>query len=174
MKKGFTAEDDATLRVLVGQNKTSREIALLMGRTRNSIIGRCFRMGLKLRPIGRHGFFADADMIPRREKRIRVRNEKKQQLQEQRAADGILEPVAPPEPEIVIVCQPIGLFDDAIRRDQCRYPISGSGITMIVCGAKVHGTSSYCAGHHRLSYRKLEIRKKKKPFRLQFRGSVAA
>ena len=166
---GFTADDDATLRVLVAQHKTSREIATIMGRSRNSIIGRCYRIGLKLQPIGKHGFFADADMIPRREKRIKLApppiKVKVVQIEEEKPE---------PAPEAVIVCQPIGLFDDAIRRDQCRFPISGSGITLIVCGAKVDGASSYCAGHYRLSYQKREINKKKKPFRLEIRGSVAA
>lgn len=176
MKKGFTADDDATLRVLVAQHKTSREIAALMGRSRNSIIGRCFRMGLKLQPIGKHGFFADADMIPRREKRLRLvasrpKPAKKQDAQSHAKGDQVQ---AAPAAEIVIVCKPIGLFDDAIRRDHCRYPLSGEGIALIVCGGKTQDGSSYCAGHHRLVYRKVDFSKKKEPFRLSVRGTVAA
>lgn len=170
MKSGFTAEEDARIRVLVAQQKTSREIAAELGRTRNSIIGRCFRMGLKLQPIGKHGFFKDADMIPRREKKIKIAAPKPVA-----APVFKLEQVEAHKPvEIVIISKPIGLFDDDIRREHCRWVLQGEGISTIVCGGTVQDGSSYCAGHHRLCYRKPEYKKKKRIFSMRLRRMVAA
>lgn len=125
----WTPEDEEALKTLWNEaKKTANEIAGIMGKSRNSIIGKARRMGLsartspiKIKPGNRAG------------------RPKKDAAARRRAA---------------IVGDNVHFLD--LGKGQCRFPMWGNdeAPSHIYCGCDTEGHSNYCPDHKRLVIRK--------------------
>jgi len=106
---------------------SARQIAKMLDRTRNAVIGRARRLGLafKVRP-------PTAPSLPR--------------------ARSVKKVVAVPRPEPEVTPLPMGMHPIMqLSWNTCRYPIGTPGdANFRFCCKRSHGTSSYCEHHWRL------------------------
>ncbi|MEP9378409.1 GcrA family cell cycle regulator [Aquabacter sp. CN5-332] len=175
----------AALRALVAEPLSAGEIAsrlceLGVQVTRNAVIGKCERMGLRLH--GAQGYPAGR---PRRPKPIILSGPGDasppapgaRRASKGRSACG---PECPPRtPDVVAPTLEKSVPNDGVRKPptpparfsalfsaerpgvllasttgwQCRWPVDGEGLTLEVCGAKAPEGQSYCRRHHCMAYR---------------------
>lgn len=146
----WTEQEDKVLRAMADQGATSREIGAAMGKTRNAIIGRSHRLGIKLglkRPPG-----------PKpKPKQPRIRRPVPSKIIVAPAPKPV--PASPaPAPDPVVVALPV--FSPAPSRVtfmnrrpfQCAFML-GSGYKSPICAQPIaHEFTSYCAEHHALTH----------------------
>jgi hypothetical protein len=136
MSAEWSAADEQTLRSLWGTAMSASKIGELMGRGRNSIIGKARR--LKLPPIIGRGPSRSATRNPKGPRKIRMR--------------VVKEPKAPkPKPVIarrVVVEEPtsLDLTLTQLEAFQCRWATNDGG-PFLFCGHPVEGHTPYCAHH---------------------------
>lgn len=159
MVNRWTEAEDEMLRDLWSKDLSGGQIATLMHKTRNSIIGRAHRMKLARRrnPGNR------TTRKPRSPKLLRV----KRPVGKRRISCvklGNAGQVPRPKPVAIAPCQPplmLGLMD--ISDATCRFPIGDPKDTNFgFCGHNPKDGSSYCEGHHALCYVPMEERRTNK------------
>ena len=131
------AEQDAV--IIEHYNKMrAKQIAELLGITKNAVIGRAKRLGLS------------------RTKEARVKSHKPLSpfgSWRRKGWDRIQRMFRPrPEP-VTVVSIPGGITLMDLTNATCRWPVSGTGADMMYCGCEVHKEKkSYCLEHCRVAY----------------------
>lgn len=128
----WTQKQDEVLISLYGK-VSSREVSEKTGRSRNAVIGRAQRLGLK---------FPKKEPKPKpqpKPRKIRVVKSK---------------PIPKPQRKVEVTMtektqNPIHLID--LKDNQCRQVI-GDPRNGMFCGCVVRNGSSYCNNHHRINY----------------------
>lgn len=131
----WTDERIEDLKRRLSDGETAGEIAWAMRRSRNAILGKVWRLGLKFLSAGRPG--------PAKKRKRRVIG--------RRIVTFRMKPQKPPTP----FKHPKRLID--LDRYQCRWPddidIAGkAGLALLFCGEPVFDDAAYCACHCRLAY----------------------
>lgn len=123
----WTPEDEEALKTLWNEaKKTANEIAGIMGKSRNSIIGKARRMNLDSRPTPI---------------KVNARTGKRKE-QPPRHLRGVK-----------IEGKQVHLFD--LKRGQCRFPMwCEERPTYVYCGHSTEGHRNYCPGHQKVVIRK--------------------
>jgi GcrA cell cycle regulator len=139
----WTDESEAHLRQLVDDGLSCRMIAKKMdgGYSRNAIIGKCRRLGLKLflrpkppkRAVGQSS--VDAGIARRIAARVNIQTMK---------SDGRAD--IPTDQS----ASAISLFD--IGADQCRWPLTDAGPGFLFCGTTTQAGRTWCPRHDRLGH----------------------
>ena len=134
-----------TLRTLVEKGLSSSVIAAHMGRgfTRNSIIGKCHRLGIiRGKPRVSMEYGKSPPLIKRdRNRFVATRVYSKAPV---RVIEPLPEPASPGS-------QPVTLMD--IRSGLCRWPLGDPRKDSFrYCGSECEATRSYCDFHHGLAY----------------------
>jgi GcrA cell cycle regulator len=133
---GWTDEDEQTLRSLWGSAMSASQIGELMGRNRNSIIGKAHR--LKLPAITGRGPGRPLTRVAKGPRKIRLRPVKQAALPK-------------PKPVIarkVVLDEPVSLDLTLTQLEafQCRWATNDGG-PFLFCGHPVEGHTPYCAHH---------------------------
>ncbi len=140
------------LRSLAAAGLGPRQIADKLGLSRNSILGKCYRLGIALTRQGK------AKRQPSRKRNISLYDGWKPPRQS--AADGL--PVVVPSTATLQPPQPISLSVDTpeaptgiydLQPGQCRFICSGEGVDSIYCGAASVGGCSWCVRHRAVVWR---------------------
>ena len=131
-------DDEMDKIVLENYNKMrAKQIAELLGVTKNAVIGRAKRLGLS------------------RTKEARVKSHKPLSpfgSWRRKGWDRIQRMFRPrPEP-VTIVSIPGGISIMELTGSTCRWPVSGTGADMMYCGGEVHKEQSYCLEHCRIAF----------------------
>ena len=135
----WTDERIALMRELYAQGLSFSFIAAMIGGvSRNAVIGKAHRLGIKGRGQPR---LQMPRSIPNNTGR-RYRKKPPVEL--------------PPE----VLTDPVDFFN--LCPHHCRWPVSGEGLAMLYCGAQKHGQFSYCLGHCRMAWQTPAQRTKKR------------
>ena len=131
-------DDEMDKIVLENYNKMrAKQIAELLGVTKNAVIGRAKRLGLS------------------RTKEARVKSHKPLSpfgSWRRKGWDRIQRMFRPrPEP-VTVVSIPGGISIMELTGSTCRWPVSGTGADMMYCGGEVHKEKSYCLKHCQVAY----------------------
>ena len=126
----WTPELDNIIKESIVAGYTAREIGIKIGATKNAVLGRANRMGLR---SGR----TEKNNVVRFTPRFRI-----------------LKPTPPPEPEKA--ASPVTMFN--LTPQSCRYPVSGAGLSTLFCNENRMKGHSYCQKHYRVAYRPREAR----------------
>ena len=131
-------DDEMDKIVLENYNKMrAKQIAELLGVTKNAVIGRAKRLGLS------------------RTKEARVKSHKPLSpfgSWRRKGWDRIQRMFRPrPEP-VTIVSIPGGISIMELTGSTCRWPVSGTGADMMYCGGEVHKEQSYCLEHCHIAF----------------------
>lgn len=140
----WTEERDAELRRMWDSGMSAKQIAISLkcGLTRNAVIGRLHRLGL------------------RRGDKPRIERVAKVQAERVRTSKAVIRlprparpPILPTEPLPEFRCEPIGpgvaLLD--LQWRHCRWPVHRDGEPARFCGAeRMPGTYAWCAAHRRI------------------------
>ena len=113
------------------------EIGAIMGRTRNAVIAKLYRLG-----IWNPGDRVDARRVPRSRKRLPPK-----------VVEQILKPKPPAKPKggkpAAVAPDPLKIPVLDIRDGQCRWSVEElADRTHLFCGHKVKPGSSWCEFHH--------------------------
>lgn len=134
----WTPENEARLWEIAPVAKSVREIADQLGVTRNTIIGKAWRIGLAL-PVGKSGPRRPDGYVPITRKR----------------GTGISFRAKFRRPPTIIPYMPepdsINLAFEDLRNRHCRFPVTDEA-PFFFCGNDKHPGSSYCAHHHRVCH----------------------
>jgi GcrA cell cycle regulator len=160
----WTAERVGVLRAQWALGTRVREIARLLGTTRNTVIGKAHRMELPMHAGS--VFHPDAP---------RKRADKKPGIAKPQAVRGrilrvrrVVAPIAtvsPPPPSLPGGGPvPLRLAFAALEARHCRYSVSQES-PHFFCGHERKGKSPFCAFHHRLCYEPLRSRPAELPRR---------
>jgi hypothetical protein len=145
---------------MTADGKSAREIAAILGTTRNAVCGFRWREQIEpdavnLRKLRARSTVAMNAANAARGKPPKPKPVKVAEPKTEAPPVVVIEPepiaVIEPEPEPVVAHGPVSLFDAA--PDQCRFPLFDDprGIRpadMLVCGDPVRIGSNYCADHH--------------------------
>ena len=146
----WTPEDDATLTRLAGEGLTSAKIAEALGRTRNSVIGRAVRKGVKI------GATYTGTMNLIRKKRIRSR--KKPEVSKISAVEtvslsGHISTAPEPDfaPQTPFLLDGVAFTTQSIPFGRCRW-IDDAEATADspMCGHEVYADGKPWCSHHRM------------------------
>jgi hypothetical protein len=140
---------DDVLSGMAAEGKTAREIGEALGVTRNSVIGRAGRTGVKflskkfLAKTSQKGIRKGS---PRRPKPAVVEKIDDPVItQSLESFVSIPSPQPEPEPDA-----DVRFFD--LRPHHCRYPKSGDGLAIIYCGNARDDARPYCPDCRKLAY----------------------
>ena len=137
-------EDEMDKVVLKNYNTKMRakQIAELLGVTKNAVIGRAKRLGLSRtkesrvkshKPLAPYGNWRRKSW-DRVQRMFRLRPDK-------------------PRPDSVpVVFKPGGIAIMGLTNDTCRFPISGVKSETLYCGAETYSKKSYCLKHCRVAF----------------------
>ena len=124
--------------VIENYNKMrAKQIADLLGVTKNAVIGRARRLGLsstKKARIKSHKPLAPFEILRRK------------------GWDRIRRMFRPRPERVTIVAPPGGISIMSLTNATCRWPVSGTGADMMYCGGEVHKKNSYCLEHCRIAF----------------------
>ena len=127
----FTPEMDARLTELWGM-KRAKEIGEELGKTRNAIIGRAHRLGLRnIRP----------EPKPKLPRAPRIRGEVKARK------SPTLKFLSPPVP-----VEPLNILFGDLQERHCREVVGKDGFQSLSCGHSRIEDSSYCRWHHAINH----------------------
>ena len=130
------AEQDAV--IIEHYNKMrAKQIAELLGITKNAVIGRAKRLGLS------------------RTKEARVKSHKPLSpfgSWRRKGWDRIQRMFRPRQEPVPVVAPPGGIAIMSLTNAACRWPVSGTGADMMYCGCEVHKERSYCLEHCRIAF----------------------
>lgn len=141
--KAWTEDDDACLARMIAQGYTARTIASLMGRTRNSVLGRVHRLKLGLRPGGatRAGRKATAAKA-NRDRMAAEKPKPKPKPKPEPKAEKPKEPAA----RVDLTTPPPGSAPWS-QRTGCQWIYGDAGGDPICCNRATEPQSAYCAEH---------------------------
>ena len=151
LRENFTPEEDARTRALIAERLSASEIAAALAsegfptRTRNAILGRAHRLGLRLDTSEAH---VKRGAEPKKKARF---------------APAALKPAPAPEPtpETDLLVSPPpdrpGIAFLAVREGQCRFPLWAhdarpAADKLFVCGEPVKPGQSYCPACYAQAY----------------------
>lgn len=146
-KRSFTAEEDAFLR----ENREKYSTAIMgemLGRTKNSVVGRCHRLKIKLSPEKKRAAWSEAGK--KRALKLNSAVMGFSPMKITRREKGRLPPMFMREPPVMIldgVGVKIGLLED----HHCKWVV-GEPKDMTCCGQERRENSPYCAAHHSIAY----------------------
>ena len=146
----WTPERVEQLRTCVVNGLTCSQIAAEIGVTRNAIIGKIHRLGLK--PLRSPG--TPARTCPPRTASPRFSQRKLLRLMFAEAPSLAADQTA--DPDSIESTQRCSLLD--LAAGKCRWPVAdpvgdGRGADFVFCGNEAVTGFSYCAGHARMAYR---------------------
>jgi len=142
----WTEERHEALVKLAAEGLSASQIGAAIGCTRNSVIGRCGRTGVRLRMMNGGGRpRGPANKV----------NPPKLNKPKPMPKFYSVEPL----PETEIGPAMMIPFDD-LNRSHCRYPCTDDH-PFLFCGQPRHGESSYCGFHHQICWRVPEKRVRK-------------
>ena len=131
-------DDEMDKIVLENYNKMpAKQIAKLLGVTKNAVIGRAKRLGLS------------------RTKEARVKSHKPLSpfgSWRRKGWDRIQRMFRPRQEPVPVVAPPGGIAIMSLTNAACRWPVSGTGADMMYCGCEVHKERSYCLEHCRIAF----------------------
>jgi len=140
------------LHTLFAADKTTmREMAAILGRSRNATIAKCHRLGLH-----RGNRNAASRRVPEPK---RPHEAKRPYRRADWAVPGLyardrnkerLPPAVVVDLPVERPVNPVTLLE--LREDHCRWPVSGDGVATLFCGAQADGCP-YCERHARMVYR---------------------
>lgn len=145
LSKMWTEDDTAKLRELWTAKYSGQQIANELGKTRNAVLGKVFRLGLEER--GSPQNIADA--------RSRKRAKKLKADPHQREAVARIVPLFDDEPEHVPECTAFKADPEEIagRRDKCQFPTGDPGRPNFrYCGGQSIKGQPYCKQHMGVAY----------------------
>lgn len=138
---GWSAEQEARLKEMRQAGVSQADIASALGRTKNAVIGACYRLGITL-PKPERLAVAKAPK-PKAEPRVRVLSIRK-----------TVERVPVPErPECLTPGWNGFVTFFALEQHHCRWPIGNVGADDFkFCGARALDDRSYCAHHYHVAH----------------------
>lgn len=138
---GFHWDEAALERLnqLLAEGLSGSQIALVLGLTRNAVLGKLFRLGLhtKNQPSRSTHIF--------HKRKLRRAHSQSPLEMRRRRIEAMSDKLEAVELDREHVENPTRFFD--LEPDQCRWPIDGQGLAVLFCGAPVLGKHSYCAHH---------------------------
>lgn len=140
----WTQEDDARLRELVEENLSYAEIGALMGRNKNSCIGRAHRLGIQRETRATHKKTVAKAVAKVVEKLFVPKPEPAQDNKPQPRFEQ-------PEASTTAFGVPRTLM--GLQSHHCRFPVQGEGAATLFCCGKRDGMLPYCKDHALLCYR---------------------
>lgn len=131
-------DDEMDQIVLENYNKMrAKQIAELLGVTKNAVIGRAKRLGL----------------CRTKEKRIKSHKPLSPFGSWRRKGWDRIQRMFRPRPHPApVVSIPGGITIMELTDATCKFPVSGTGADMMYCGDEVHKEKSYCLEHCRVAY----------------------
>jgi GcrA cell cycle regulator len=145
----WTEAEQVRLLELIAEKWSATKIGEKMGKSRNAIIGRCYRTGLKLISMAAR---TSGPYKPRTTRpRLRVISNSLSPVQAlfQTEATNL-----PPD-----FSEDMVSFED-VKEGQCRWPIGDpTSAAFRFCGSESMAHQSYCPRHCRLAYRKFTARR---------------
>ncbi|CAB4122898.1 GcrA cell cycle regulator [uncultured Caudovirales phage] len=145
------ADEQAQLVSLVSVGLSGSQIAEILGRSRNSIVGRCYRCGLQLR--GKSTGVVAYRVAPKKRESPGLARTKFQ------VKSGLK--TTPPKPivearpvkvakEIAPAFVPLRISLVDLSNSMCRFPVDGASCSTLFCGLPKAG-ASYCSHHHAIA-----------------------
>lgn len=140
----WSEQDDARLRELIAENLSYAEIGALMGRNKNSCIGRAHRLHIQ--------------------REVRATHKKTVA----KAVAKAVEALFPPQPAPAQDNTPQPLYEQpeasttpfgvprtlmGLQAHHCRWPVSGERAETLFCCAKREGLRPYCQEHRLIAWR---------------------
>lgn len=149
----WTAEADAQLRQLAEQKLTATEIAFRMRASRNAVIGRARRRGIKIGQWRSPQEEMQHGAVPKRLRsdfrRVKKRETPMLYVKDERPVRTVPQDCPPPKNLTIL----------QLRDGDCRWPVNepslrslGEGGGYLFCALAAEGNSSYCAYHTRLAH----------------------
>jgi len=151
----WTEAFDSILRARHAAGDSASAIAVALcaagrrGTSRNAVIGRMHR--LKLSPMARRHHTQEAQPTPAPKSAPQPRAAKPARPVPDKPMPQVAVPkacVLPPDAPAPVT----GVAFAETLSWHCRFPVSGEGRTLRVCGARALDGRSYCAHHHRIAY----------------------
>lgn len=148
----FTDDEVETLKRLLHEGKSRKQIAMEIGRSRNSVCGKIHRLGLSTPHVPKA-----AKPVPIAPKAIRPKPVKPAKIKPVKPMGGImLQAALEPAKPLNMTFMDLGYGD-------CRWIIGDpAGLDTLYCGSKTPDGKPYCASHHTLCYtpvpRRVDIR----------------
>jgi hypothetical protein len=133
---GWAMEDDAMLRSMAANGASAADIGERLGRSRNSVCGRAWRLGVALRGVLKSG--GKERLVGKKRPRPRVA---KVRLAP-RVAQPVVEEAAVTPPTKLVTVPADAVSWDALKDGCCKWPIEG-----MFCGAVAMPRKSYCPQH---------------------------
>ena len=164
----WTAERIGVLRAQWASGTSVRDIARLLGSTRNTIIGKAHRMELPMHVGSVLHPDAPRKRAEKKPKEVKPRAIRTRIVRVRRVAAVIApasappQPLPPPPPDGAPV--PLRLSFAALEARHCRYSVSAES-PHFFCGHERKGKSAFCAFHHGLCYEPLRGRPNELPRR---------
>ena len=151
MNKYWTAEENAKLRKLVTEQKTTSEIARILNKTKNAIIGRAHRLGLTFfYAKGENGMKGKAKY---RKPKLASRTKPVDKTETTMKIARTYFSLPPPPPDPITHDGPLK-FGQLSNRT-CKFSVSGdTAKTYLFCGKPVHDRS-FCVDHYKLCYTRI-------------------
>jgi hypothetical protein len=127
-RNAWTPDEDRLAKEMAEQGRSSREIGKVLGRSRNAILGRFHRLGVKW--------------------------EGKWAKPKQLVVDPKAEPAPSPPAVFNIADYPPNRPWLERRRGECAFPVTGAGADTVSCCARTEGKGAdvYCAQHREVMY----------------------
>lgn len=138
--------------------KSASEIGKILGKTRNSIVGKIWR-------IRQRGF----DISNRESRKKKVKAERKPRPKKEKVIKTVFvgnveKTVVEFKPQKAESANPLNIKFNKLKKDSCRYVMNdGLPENFIFCGAPI-GRGSYCEAHASICYTVSERREKPKFF----------
>jgi len=155
-KKKWSEESEAILKQKILEGLSYDEIAAIFGVSRGTIIGKAHRLGLRYA-------YKNCRIFKIEEERQAERREREGR-KIIRLSRNPFKSLHPDAKIVNTLCD-----DDAtgavyfteLSSGQCRWPVRGSGVTMLCCAHQVDGKSPYCSKHRKRAIRPLPIRRRR-------------
>lgn len=164
----WTAEASESLAQLWESSLSASEIGVILGVSKNAVIGKVRRLGLVPRPIG-------CNPLTREEKRTAIARAKAGESFAQiardlgRHASAISKAAQAPEP--ILPHDLPGKSLIALGSKECRYIVFGdTSLTYRFCGTPALAHSSYCEQHHKACWNPAPKRKRTEPVNFEPNG----
>lgn len=141
-KKPWTADEDALIVKHYG-NLSTGLIADRLGRSKNSVIGRIWRMKLS----SAHRPWQPKKCRPRPQRPLTSRTEQSPMLKHRKDKSLPKPPHAPPPEAVWLPLEgiaPVTFME--LEQEHCRWPVVGG-----YCGCQKDGESSYCSTHRAIA-----------------------
>jgi GcrA cell cycle regulator len=141
----WTDEKDTELRRLLGEKKTSSQAGRALGASRNAVVGRAHRLGIKIISGAKNGLVNQAQ-----ERRL-VHKKKIKAQAEAKVEPAVIHAVRREDERPEQTGRRTVAFSK-LQPAQCKWIVDTKPYAQRCCGAKRRANSPYCAEHHAIAH----------------------